>query len=212
MVPPDLWHTLVRGTETRYPSSKLEALGVVWATRHFRHYLYGHKYIVFTDNIALKSLLATPHPLGKLARWGMASQELDITIKHRSGKENRNADALSRNPVVDLKMLTAVLARPGCPTIVTTNVATVPAHREYGGTTDTLHCKNEGAVPTPFVVSSLCECDTWCSPNTPGCHTSTLGCHLSTLGCHCSTHGVTLAPLGCHHSTKSWCHIRTHDF
>ena len=73
-----------------------------------------------------------------------------------------------------------------------------------------LHCKNEGAVPTPFVVSSLCECDTWCSPNTPGCHTSTLGCHLSTLGCHCSTHGVTLAPLGCHHSTKSWCHIRTH--
>ena len=72
------------------------------------------------------------------------------------------------------------------------------------------HCKNESAVPTPFVVSNLCECDTWCSPSTPGCHTSTLGCHLSTLGCHCSTHGVTLAPLGCHHSTKSWCHIRTH--
>ena len=70
--------------------------------------------------------------------------------------------------------------------------------------------KNESAVPTPFVVSSLCKCDTWCSPSTPGCHTSTLGCHLSTLGCHCSTHGVTLAPLGCHHSTKSWCHIRTH--
>ena len=74
------------------------------------------------------------------------------------------------------------------------------------------HCKNGSAVPTPFVVSSLCECDTWCSPSTPGCHTSTLGCHLmiSTLGCHCSTHGVTLAPPGCHHSTKTWCHIRTH--
>ena len=60
------------------------------------------------------------------------------------------------------------------------------------------------------MVSSLCKCDTWWSPSTPGCHTSTLGCHLSTLGCHCSTHGVTLAPLGCHHSTKSWCHVRTH--
>ena len=59
----------VRGAETRYPSSELEALGVVWATRHFRHYLYRHKCIVFTDNIALKS---TPHPSGKLARWGMA--------------------------------------------------------------------------------------------------------------------------------------------
>ena len=70
--------------------------------------------------------------------------------------------------------------------------------------------KNESAVATPFVVSSLCKCDTWCSPSTSGCHTSTLGCHLSTLGCHCSTHGVTLASLGCHHSTKTWCHIHTH--
>ena len=91
----------IQGSESRYASSELEALGVVWATRHFHHYLYGHGCIVYTDNIALKSLLATPHPSGKLARWGLALQELDLTIQHRSGRENRNADALSRYPVED---------------------------------------------------------------------------------------------------------------
>ena len=101
----------IQGSETRYASSELEALGVVWATRHFHHYLYGHRCIVYTDNIALKSLLATPHPSGKLARWGLALQELDLTIQHRSGKENHNADALSRYPVEDQKELTA---RTGC--------------------------------------------------------------------------------------------------
>ena len=58
----------LQGPETRYSSSELEALGVVWAMRPFHHYLYGHKCLVLTDNIALKSLLATPHPLRKLAR------------------------------------------------------------------------------------------------------------------------------------------------
>ena len=54
---------------------------------------------VLTDNAALKSLLATPHPSGRLARWRLALQDLDLEIKHRSGKVNQNADVLSRNPI-----------------------------------------------------------------------------------------------------------------
>ena len=54
-----------------------------------------------TDHEALKSLLNTPQPSGKLARWGMAIQELDIEILYRSGKKNANADALSRSPLPD---------------------------------------------------------------------------------------------------------------
>ena len=67
--------------------------------KHFRHYLYGHHCSVLTDHEALKSLLHTPHPSGKLARWGMALQELDLTIKYRPGSRNRKADTLSRYPV-----------------------------------------------------------------------------------------------------------------
>ena len=55
-----------------YGVTEMEALGVVWAVRHFRHYLYGHHCDVFTDHEALKSLLNTPHPSGRLARWGLA--------------------------------------------------------------------------------------------------------------------------------------------
>ena len=79
--------------------TELEALGAVWAVKHFRPYLYGHSCHLYTDHDALKSLLNTPHPSGKLARWGLALQEVDIHIHYRPGKKNANADALSRCPL-----------------------------------------------------------------------------------------------------------------
>ena len=84
--------------ERNYGVTELEGLGVVWAVKHFRPYLYGNQCIVYTDHQALKSLLNTPQPSGKLARWGMALQEMNLIIQHRSGKHNENADALSRYP------------------------------------------------------------------------------------------------------------------
>ena len=55
--------------------------------------------------IKQQSLLITvlvclhPRPSGKLARWALTIQEMDLLIKHRPGKSNTNADALSRHPV-----------------------------------------------------------------------------------------------------------------
>jgi len=51
---------------------------------------------MFTDYEALQVLLNTPHPSGKLARWGMALQVMDLHLPYRHGK---NADALSCSPV-----------------------------------------------------------------------------------------------------------------
>ena len=81
---------------------ELEGLGVVWAVKHYRPYLYGHHCVVYTDHEALKSLLNTPQPSGKLARWGLSLQEMDLEILYRPGKGNSNADALSRSPVADV--------------------------------------------------------------------------------------------------------------
>ena len=78
--------------EKNYGISEMEALAVVWAVKHFRCDVY-------TYHSALKALLNTPHPSGKLARSGMAIQEFDLTIYHHAGKYNSNADALSRAPV-----------------------------------------------------------------------------------------------------------------
>ena len=60
-------HTL-QTHEKSYGVTELEALGVVWAIRHIRPYLYGNACDVYIDHEALKSLLNTPHPSGKFAR------------------------------------------------------------------------------------------------------------------------------------------------
>ena len=54
---------------------------------------------MYTDHSACLSLLNTPRPSGKLARWAMTVQEMNLTLKHRSGRQNANADVLSRNPL-----------------------------------------------------------------------------------------------------------------
>ena len=85
--------------ERKYSATELEALGIVWSVKHFRHYLYGHRCIVYTDHEPLRSLLNTPHPSGKLARWGLALQEVDLVLHYPHGRTNKAADSLSRFPL-----------------------------------------------------------------------------------------------------------------
>ena len=88
--------------EKNYAVTELETLAIVWAVRYFRAYLLGHRTTVFTDHSACMSLLNHPRPSGKLARWALTIQDMDLVIKYRSGKSNTNADALSRNPVTQV--------------------------------------------------------------------------------------------------------------
>ena len=85
--------------EQKYGITELEALGVVWAVRHFRAYLLGNKCRVYTDHAPVRSLLNTRHPSGKLARWSESIAELDLEILYKPGSKNANADALSRSPI-----------------------------------------------------------------------------------------------------------------
>ncbi len=75
---------------------KLEFLALKWAmTEKFREYLLGHKCIVYTDNNPLSYL--TSAKLGAMEqRWAAQLAAFDFELKYRSGKSNRNADALSR--------------------------------------------------------------------------------------------------------------------
>ena len=75
---------------------KLEFLALKWAmSEKFREYLLGQKCVVFTDNNPLSylnsaKLGATEH------RWAAQLAAFDFELKYRSGRSNRNADALSR--------------------------------------------------------------------------------------------------------------------
>uniref|UniRef100_A0A674PMZ3 Gypsy retrotransposon integrase-like protein 1 n=1 Tax=Takifugu rubripes TaxID=31033 RepID=A0A674PMZ3_TAKRU len=81
---------------SNYSSMKLEFLALKWAvTEKFREYLLGHKCIVYTDNNPLSHLQSAK--LGAAEhRWAAELAAFDLEIKYRSGRNNRNADALSR--------------------------------------------------------------------------------------------------------------------
>lgn len=72
-----------------YRSMKLEFWALKWTmTEKFREYLLGHKCVVYTDNNPLSHLSS--------AKLGATEQRnFDFEIKYRSGKVNKNADALS---------------------------------------------------------------------------------------------------------------------
>ena len=84
--------------EKNYGSCEGECLAVVWATQHFREFLFGTPFTLITDHEPLKWLMQTNKTTGKLARWSLLLQEYDMKVLHKRGVLNTNADCLSRFP------------------------------------------------------------------------------------------------------------------
>ena len=87
--------------EKNYGITDLETPAVVWSVSHFKAYLYGQRVKVFTDHTAVKAVLQNPNASGKHARWWSLVFESgvgDVNICYRRGRDNVNADALSRSP------------------------------------------------------------------------------------------------------------------
>ena len=83
--------------ERNYSVIQRECLAVVYGMKQFHHYLLGCSFTVLTDHAPLQCLSAQKME-GLLARWALAIQEYDFTIRYRKGGQNNNADALSRLP------------------------------------------------------------------------------------------------------------------
>ena len=71
-------------------------LALVWASHHFRPYLYGRKFVLRTDHSALQWLHSFKEPVGQVARWLEGMAEFNYEVVHRPGKQHCNADAPSR--------------------------------------------------------------------------------------------------------------------
>ena len=85
-----------KGPERRYSASELEALAVVESVRHFSPYLYGRKFVIFTDHKPLCYLLTSNHLNGRLKRFSTKLQPWMIEFQYLPGMDNTLADALSR--------------------------------------------------------------------------------------------------------------------
>lgn len=87
----------LKTSERKYPAHKLEFLALKWAIcEKFHDYLYGSKFDAITDNNPLTYVLTTAKLDATGQRWVADLTNYNFTLTYRSGKQNTDADALSR--------------------------------------------------------------------------------------------------------------------
>ncbi|GJU22506.1 hypothetical protein Tco_1155848 [Tanacetum coccineum] len=82
--------------EKNYTTHDLELGAVVFALKIWRTYLYGTKYVVFTDHKSLQHILNQKELNMRQRRWIELLSYYDCEIRYHPGKANVVADALSR--------------------------------------------------------------------------------------------------------------------
>ena len=86
--------------EQNYCITRRELLAVVYFVQHFKHFLLGRKFLVRTDNSAVRYWMNIQSdsydPKGQTARWMVKLAAFDFDIKHRPGRQHSNADGMSR--------------------------------------------------------------------------------------------------------------------
>ena len=87
----------LNSAEQAYSASEAEMLSLVWATKYFRCYLLGAKFVVRTDHSALTYLHNFADHNSRLLRWSIKLSELGFVVERKSGSNITHVDALSRH-------------------------------------------------------------------------------------------------------------------
>ncbi|GJR90290.1 putative reverse transcriptase domain-containing protein [Tanacetum coccineum] len=87
--------------EKNYTTHDLELGSVVFALKIWRHYLYGTKYIMFTDHKSIQHILDQKELNMRQRCWLELLNDYDCDIRYHPGKANVVDDALSRKERVE---------------------------------------------------------------------------------------------------------------
>jgi len=87
-----------------------ELIGLVHAVRHWRPYLWGHRFVVKTDHYSLKYLLDQRLATIPQHHWVGKLLGFDFAVKYKPGTANTVADALSRRDTAEEGALLALSA------------------------------------------------------------------------------------------------------
>lgn len=85
--------------EERYATVEKECLAIKLGVQAFRVYLLGRKFVVQTDHRSLEWLHRLKENNARLTRWSLSLQPYIFTVEHRAGRDNANADGLSRGAI-----------------------------------------------------------------------------------------------------------------
>jgi len=81
--------------EQNYSTTEKELLSIVWSVKHFRPYILGRQFKIYTDHQPLTCLFNVKNPGSRLMRWRIKLAEYQYEVIYKPGVANTNADALS---------------------------------------------------------------------------------------------------------------------
>ncbi len=68
--------------KNNYSLDKGQCFAIVWAVIHFRPYLYGTKFILYTNYQPIKWMMTNDKLTGKLVCWALILQEYEFKVIH----------------------------------------------------------------------------------------------------------------------------------
>ena len=99
--------------DKRYSQLDKEALSIVFGVGKFHYYIFGRKFLFYSDHKPLIHIFGESKSVpvmasARLQRWALTLSSFTYSIKFRSGKTQNNADSLSRLPLPDFPISTPV--------------------------------------------------------------------------------------------------------
>ncbi|RDX99730.1 Retrovirus-related Pol polyprotein from transposon 17.6, partial [Mucuna pruriens] len=103
----------LKSVQLNYSTCDREFYALVRALQTWQHYLLPKEFVIHFDHKALKHLRGQGKLSRRHAKWEEFLEQFSYVIKHKQGKTNVVADALSRRDVL-IVMLETKMLRPDC--------------------------------------------------------------------------------------------------